>query len=222
LIIPCLAAATPRILHRTGHSLIIRFMEKTCLLAFIAIMVLASCVSTDRITPGEASFESLVRESERYFKTDRSNIDIHPFWEEPGKQGVFRVFNKAAKGDGVLFIVTVEGVIAPDSPGYGFHAAAGACRVLHKLPQSAGKTAELYLGLSGLSHRNEILIEDPLSLHGSPMTGLISMPAAAALGTGFQLDFWTRDINTDSLIRYRVDIDGDGNAALAAREVITR
>jgi hypothetical protein len=195
-------------------------MRKLWFLTSFVIMLFPACTSSDRIMPGDDDFAALVSEAARYFRTDRQNIDIHPFGEESGKQGVFRIFNKAIKGDGVLFIVTESGVIAPDKPGYGFQAAATACRLLRRLPENAVEAAELFLCLSGPGFRQEMVIENPARFTFESMKGVITAPAAAADGSGFLLDFWSRNIDTNAFIHYSVNIDRDGNAATKARDII--
>ncbi|HDP79604.1 MAG TPA: hypothetical protein ENN21_02035 [Spirochaetes bacterium] len=161
---------------------------------------------------------SLIERSAAYFKVGAGQVDAYRLCNGAGSQVVYRAFNKTRKGAAGVFIVTAEGALGPEDPGYGFDLAAAACGLVEKLPGEAALAARLYILFTPEARLYGMPVEDPERFRSAFNAPEINPPSSSRENGGFLLDFWTRNTNTDVFYHLKVYIGREGRATVRSKE----
>jgi len=139
-----------------------------------------------------------------------------------GGDAVAGVWQKDVKDGGVLHLIRRGGnVVGPGEPGYGPGLAFAACGIADRLPDEAALAAGIFMKTSdAVSSVGEALVRDLLLRQEAADGRMPSLPSASIIDGGWNLTFWTSDIDRGVYRRYKVFVMRDGKVDLAAAEEI--
>ncbi len=201
-------------------------MQRTVLMYIIISLFIFSCETTDNKDPNSNQISlspktiqsALISASSKYFKVDADQLDVYSVSTNAQGYGVYKIYNKNRKGVSAVFVASKQGIIKPGSKNHTFSTAAKVCQLLKKLPHQAILAAKLYLLFSKQKRIYGMLIDSSdiyADAHNAPE---IKAPKATADGSGFLLEFWTKNINTDYFYHLKIEINADGTASLDSED----
>jgi len=190
-------------------------MKSKISLFIIIVILITSCKTSTSKPAGDGL--TLKEKCIKYFKTAEKNLDIYTKCKGPGKQGVFAVHNKTRKAPATLFIVTINRVIAPGEAGYTFNSAASACSIFSKLPAKTALAANLYLKFSQ-KRRTYGMLQEKSDVDFYQNKKGRSAPTAIKSGSGYILDFWSKNINTDVFYHLSIKISSNNEVELLSED----
>ncbi|MCP4134146.1 MAG: hypothetical protein GY754_24450 [bacterium] len=153
-----------------------------------------------------------------YFRVDPHTVDVYPVCTNAQGYGVYTIYNKSIKGARAVFIAAKQGIIPPRSKQSTFRTAALSGHLLKKLPKQATLAAELFLMFSPKKSTYGLLITDAFFQQGAHNTKEIQNPKAEKDGSGFEVEFWTKNINTDYFYHLTIKIKASGEVSIDSED----